>query len=123
MVPQLAQTIGQVCTEGCTTRLQSIKRSDYYGFPDAIITKLFSKSGPDILVARHGYVGIQNVSGPYANIVECCYNQGYVYGLLGHDTGISESCWGFCHMSPGYEPGLMMKIFHLDLKDHVNFMN
>ncbi len=55
------------------------------------------------------------------NIVECCNKQGYMHSLLGHNAGISESCWGFCHMSPSYKPGLTTKIFHLDINDHVTF--
>ena len=120
-VPHLAQTPGQVRPKGGTTRLQPIKCLDYYGFPTAIITKLFPKSGPDFLAARRSDVGVQNISGPYVNVVERCLKQGYPHGLSGHNAGISESCWGFCHMSPGYEPGLTTKIFHLDIKDHVTF--
>ncbi len=81
LVPHLAQTPGQVCPKGCTTRLQPIKCLDYYGFPVAIIAKLFPKSGPDFLRERHGDVGIQNISGPYVNVIEHCYKQGYPHGF------------------------------------------
>ncbi len=88
----------------------------------------WTQSSPNIfprvvqIFLRQGTViGIQNISGPYVNIIERCHQQGYPHSLLGHDTGISESCCGFCHMSPGYDPGLMTKNFPFDIKNHVTF--